>query len=78
MPTEAKVSIFRDNDLAHINDNHFKINLVACLLNQIYMVPIPPPQYNYCDDPHANVTDEPIPRTSTGATVSAPPCSFTA
>ena len=43
MPTEAQVSIFTDNDLTHINDDHFKINLVACLLNQIYVVPVPPP-----------------------------------
>ena len=43
MPMEAKVSIFTDNDLTHINDNHFEINLVACLLNQIYVVPVPPP-----------------------------------
>ena len=77
MPTEAKVSIFMDNDLTHINDDHFEINLVACLLNQIHIVPVPPPQYNYYDDPHANVTDEPIPSTSTGATASAPPFSFT-
>ena len=40
MPTEAKVSIFTDNDFTHINDDHFKINLVACLLNQIYVVPV--------------------------------------
>ena len=33
MPTEAKVSIFTDNDLTHINDDHFEINLVAHLLN---------------------------------------------
>ena len=77
MPTEAKVSIFTDNDLTHINDDHFEINLVACLLNQIHVVPVPPPRYDY-DDPHANVTDELIPSTSTGATVSAPQFSFTA
>ena len=77
MPTEAKISIFMDNDLTHINDDHFQINLVACLLNQIYVVPVPPPQYNYDDDPHANVTDEPIPSTFTGATASAPLFSFT-
>ena len=43
MPTEAKVSIFTDNDLTHINDDHFEINLVACSLNQIYVVHVPPP-----------------------------------
>ena len=76
MPTEAKVSIFTDNDLTHINDDHFEINLVAHLLNQIYVVLVPLPRYDY-DDPHANVIDEPTPRTSAGATASAPPFSFT-
>ena len=77
MPTEAKVSIFTGNDLTHINDDHFKINLVAHLLNQIYVVPVPPPRYDY-DDLNANVMDEPTPSTSAGATASAPPSSFTA
>ena len=78
MLTEAKVMIFTDNDLTHINDDHFEINLVAHLLNQIYIVPVPPPQYDYYDDPYANVTDEPIPSISTGAAAWAPPFSFTA
>ena len=43
MPTEAKVSIFTDIDLTYINDDHFEINLVAHLLNQIHVVPTPPP-----------------------------------
>ena len=47
MPTEAKVSIFTDKDLTHINDDHLEINLVTRLLNQIYVVPILPPGYNY-------------------------------
>ena len=29
MPSDAKISIFTDNDLTHINDDHFKINLVV-------------------------------------------------
>ena len=78
MPTEAKVLIFTDNDLTHINDDHFEVNLVVCLLNQIYVVPVPLPQYDYFDDPHANVIDELIPSTSTGATALAPLFSFTA
>ena len=78
MPTEAKVLIFTDNDLTHINNDHFEINLVACLLNQIYVVPFPPPQFDYYDEPHANVMDDPILSTSTGATASAPQFSFTA
>ena len=40
MPSDAKVSIFTDNDLTHINDDHFEINLVVQLLNQIYIVPV--------------------------------------
>ena len=78
MPMEARVSIFMDNDLTHINDDHFEINLIALLLNQIYVVPTPPPRYDYYDDPHAYVMDQPIPSTSTGATASASPFSFTA
>ena len=42
MPNEAKILIFTDNDLTHIMDDHFEINLVSQLLNQIYVVP--PPQ----------------------------------
>ena len=77
MPTEAKVSIFTDNDLTHINNDHFKINLVAQLLNQIYEFPVLPPRYDY-DNLHANVIDEPTPSTSAGATAPAPLFSFTA
>ena len=48
MPNEAKISIFTDNDLTHITDDHFEINLIACLLDQIYVVPSPlsPPRYD--------------------------------
>ena len=48
MPEIAKVSIFMDNDLAHITDDHFKIKLIARLLNQIYVVqpPMLPPRYH--------------------------------
>ena len=77
MPSEAKVSIFTKNNLTHINDDHFEINLVARLLNQIYVVPVLPPGYDY-DNAHANVMDELTPGTSAGATTSAPPFSFTA
>ena len=38
MPEIAKVSIFMDNDLIHITDDHCKIKLIARLLNQIYVV----------------------------------------
>ena len=76
MPSDAKVSIFTDNDLTHINDDHFEKNLVARLLNQIYVVLVPPPGYDY-DNLHANVMDEPTPSTSAVATASAPPFLFT-
>ena len=29
MPAEVMISIFTDNDLTHINDDHFQINLVG-------------------------------------------------
>ena len=77
MPSDAKVLIFTDNDLTHINDDHFEINLVVRLLNQIHVVPVLPLEYDY-DNLHANVMDELTPSTSAGATASAPPLSFTA
>ena len=48
MPNEAKVSIFTDNDLTRVTDDHFEIKLVARLLDQIYVVPSPqsPPRYD--------------------------------
>ena len=48
MPNEAKTSIFMDNDLTHITDDHFEIKLVARLLDQIYVVlsPQSPPRYD--------------------------------
>ena len=60
MPSDAKVSIFTDNDLTYIMDDYFEINLVARLLNQIYVVPVLPPGYDY-DNLHANVMDEMTP-----------------
>ena len=77
MPTEAKVLTFMDNDLTHINGDHFKVNLVARLLNQIYIILVPPPGYDY-DNSHVNVIDEMTPSTSAGGTASAPLFSFTA
>ena len=78
MPTETRISIFTHNDLTHINDDHFEINLVAQLLNQIYVVPAPPPRYDYYDDQQDGMIKQPTPSTSMGATASAPPFSFTA
>ena len=41
MPDTAYVSIFTDNDLAHITEDHFEIKLIARLLDQIYVVQAP-------------------------------------
>ena len=48
MPDTALVSIFTDNDLTHITDDHFEIKLVARLLDQMYVIPAPvfPPRYD--------------------------------
>ena len=48
MPDTAYVSIFTDNDLAHITEDHFEIKLIARLLDQMYVVqpPLFPPRYD--------------------------------
>ena len=48
MPDIAHVSIFTDNDLTHIAEDHFEIKLIARLLNQIYVIqpPMLPPRYD--------------------------------
>ena len=51
MPEIAKVSIFRDNDLTHITDDHSEIKLIARLLNQIYVVQPPMLPLRYDDVP---------------------------
>ena len=51
MPNEAKISIFTDNDLTHITDGHFEVNLIAHLLDQIYIVPSPQSPLRYDDAP---------------------------
>ena len=68
MPNEAKISIFTDNDLGHITDDHFEIKLVERLLDQIYIVPSPqfPPRYDTLQDPitftqTVNSTGSPMP-----------------
>ena len=65
MPEIAKVSIFMDNDLTHIADDHFEIKLIARLLNQIYVVqpPMLPPRY---DDAPSGVYEYSQPSTSIG------------
>ena len=48
MPDTAYVSIFTDNDLTHISEDHFEIKLIARLLDQTYVVqpPMFPPRYD--------------------------------
>ena len=72
MPDMAYVSIFMDNDLTHITDDHFEIKLIARLLDQIYVVqpPVFPPRY---DDAPPQEYEYSQPHTSTdGARPSAP------
>ena len=73
----VKVSIFTDNNLTNINDDHFEINLMACLLNQIYIVPSPLPRYNYYDDCLEGRIGQATTSMVTGTTTTAPPLSFT-
>ena len=48
MPDTAYVSIFMDNDLTHITEDHFEIKLIARLLDQMYVIqpPMFPPKYD--------------------------------
>ena len=48
MPNTAYVSIFMDNDLTRITEDHFQIKLIARLLDQMYVVqpPMFPPRYD--------------------------------
>ena len=72
MPDTAYVSIFMDNDLTHIMEDHFEIKLIARLLDQIYVVqpPMFPPRY---DDAPPQEYEYSQPHTSTdGARPSAP------
>ena len=71
MPDTAYVSIFTDNDLTNITEDHFEIKLIARLLDQIYVVqpPMFPPRY---DDAPPQEYEYSQPHTSTdGARPSA-------
>ena len=48
MPDTAYVSIFMDNDLTHVTDDHIEIKLIARLLDQMYVIqpPMFPPRYD--------------------------------
>ena len=72
MPNEAKISIFTDNDLTHITDDHFQINLIAHLLDQIYVVPSPPSPPRY-DDTSPDAMAFPQSSNSTGGLMASAP-----
>ena len=67
MPDIAYVSIFTDNDLTNVTEDHFEIKLIARLLDQIYVVQLPmlppryddtpPDEYEY-SQPHASTDGE--------------------
>ena len=67
MPDIAYVSIFMDNDLTHITEDHFEIKLIARLLDQIYVIqpPMFPPRY---DDALPQEYEYSQPHTSTDST----------
>ena len=72
MPNEAKISIFTDNDLTQITDDHFEINLIACLLDQIYVVPPPQSPLRYDDAPPDAMTFAQSVNSTRGVMASAP------
>ena len=51
MPDTAYVSIFMDNDLTHITEDHFEIKLIARLLDQMYVIQPPMFSPRYDDAP---------------------------
>ena len=67
MPDIAYVSIFMDNVLTHITEDHFEIKLIARLLDQIYVKqpPMFPPRY---DDALPQEYEYSQPHTSTNGT----------
>ena len=51
MPDMAYVSIFTDNDLTNITEDHFKIKLIARMLDQMYVIQSPMFPLRYDDAP---------------------------
>ena len=72
MPNEVKISISTDNDLTHITDGHFEIKLIACLLDQIYVVSSPLSPLRYDDAPPDAMTFAQSSNSTGGLTASAP------
>ena len=72
MPSETKISIFTDNNLTHITDDHFEINLIAHLLDQIYVVPSPQSPLRYDNAPPDAMTFAQSVNSTGGLTAYAP------
>ena len=70
MLNEAKISFFTDND--HITDDHFEINLIACLLDQIYIVLSSQSCPRYDDAPPGAMTFAQSVNSTRGLMASAP------
>ena len=51
MPDMGYVSIFMDNNLTHVTEDHFKITLIARLLDQIHIIQPPMFPLRYDDAP---------------------------
>ena len=69
---KQKILIFTDNDLTHITDDHFDINLIACLLDQICVLPSPQSPLRYHDAPLDAMTFAQSVNSTIGLTASAP------
>ena len=72
MSNEVKILIFIVNDLTHITDDHFEINLIAHLLDQIYIVTSvqSPPRY---DDAPPDTMTFALSSNSTGGPMASAP-----
>ena len=72
MPDRAYVYVFMDNDLTHITEDHFKIKLIARLLDQIYIIQphMFPPRYD--DAPPQEYEYSQLHMSTDGARPSAP------
>ena len=69
---KQRYQFFTDNDLTHITDDHFEINIRACLLDQIYVVPSPQSPLRYDDAPPDAMTFAQSENSTRGPMASAP------
>ena len=72
MPEIVKVSIFTDNDLTHITDDHFEMKSTARLLDQIYVIQPPLLPQRYDDAPPGEYEYSQQSTSTSSATPSAP------